>query len=53
MACLGSEAKGALVEGGNSATLLDFLHKSRLPVTVRLSAEEIDRQIIEEREAWE
>ena len=49
----GSEAKGAPTEGGNSASLLDFLHKSRLPATVRLSAEEIDRQILEEREAWE
>lgn len=38
---------------GNSATLLDFLKNNRLEPASRLSSEEIDLQIYEEREAWE
>ena len=39
-------------EEGNSGQLLDFLRNSRLSAATRLSQEEIDRQILEEREAW-
>jgi PHD/YefM family antitoxin component YafN of YafNO toxin-antitoxin module len=45
--------KGILVEKGNSGALLEFLHNNRLLTTDRLSIEEIDHQILEEREAWE
>ena len=38
---------------GNSAALLDFLKNNRLEPAARLSSEEIDLQICEEREAWE
>jgi hypothetical protein len=38
---------------GDSGVLLDFLRTSRLSSPSRLSAAEIDRQILEEREAWE
>jgi PHD/YefM family antitoxin component YafN of YafNO toxin-antitoxin module len=38
---------------GNSSVLLDFLNNNRIRAAVRLSPEEIDRQILEEREAWE
>ena len=38
---------------GNSSVLLDFLKKNRITAASRLSPEEIDRQIREEREAWE
>lgn len=37
---------------GSSAALLKFLEKNRLPAESRLTAEEIDAQIREEREAW-
>ncbi len=37
----------------NSAVLLEFLQKNRLAANIRLSPEEIDRQIREERESWE
>jgi len=40
-------------EGANSGALLEFLRNNRLPATIRLSAEEIDNQILDEREAWE
>lgn len=38
---------------GNSGTLLEFLRNNRLSAETRLMPEEIDRQIREEREAWE
>ncbi len=38
---------------GNSAALLDFLKNNRLEPASRLSSEEIDLQVCEEREAWE
>jgi PHD/YefM family antitoxin component YafN of YafNO toxin-antitoxin module len=38
---------------GNSSVLLDFLNNNRIAATSKLSAEEIDCQICEEREAWE
>lgn len=38
---------------GNSAVLLDFLKKNRIRTASRLSPDEIDQQILEEREAWE
>lgn len=38
---------------GNSTVLLDFLRKNRITAVSRLSPEEIDIQIREEREAWE
>ncbi|MDD2364777.1 MAG: hypothetical protein PHN84_01295 [Desulfuromonadaceae bacterium] len=38
---------------GNSSLLLDFLKKNRITAASRLSPEEIDNQIREEREAWE
>jgi PHD/YefM family antitoxin component YafN of YafNO toxin-antitoxin module len=37
----------------NSTSLLDFLTKNRLEAAVRLLPEEIERQIREEREAWD
>jgi PHD/YefM family antitoxin component YafN of YafNO toxin-antitoxin module len=40
-------------KAGNSSALLDFLKSNRIAVASRLSADEIDRQICEEREAWE
>lgn len=45
--------KGIPGEEGNSGALLEFLRKNRLSATTRLSPEEIDHQILEEREAWE
>lgn len=38
---------------GNSSLLLDFLRNNRITAASRLSPEEIDNQIREEREAWE
>ena len=38
---------------GNSSTLLDFLVNNRIAPASRLPAETIDRQILEEREAWD
>jgi len=38
---------------GNSSALLAFLNNNRIAAASRLSPEEIDRQIREEREAWE
>ena len=40
-------------KAGNSSALLDFLNNNRLAAATRLSPEEIDRQILEERAAWE
>jgi hypothetical protein len=40
-------------KAGNSSTLLDFLNNNRIAAVTRLSPEEIDRQILEERVAWE
>lgn len=40
-------------EAGNSSVLLDFLNNNRIAAATRLSPEEIDRQIREERAAWE
>lgn len=37
----------------NSSALLDFLNASRAVSSARLSQEEIDRQVREEREAWD
>lgn len=50
-----SEASSAAVgaSAGNSAALLDFLNNNRCAAVSRLSPEEIDDQIREEREAWE
>lgn len=38
---------------GNSSVLLDFLKRNRISAASKLSPEEIDCQIREEREAWE
>lgn len=38
---------------GASSVLLDFLRKNRITADLRLSPEEIETQICEEREAWE
>ena len=40
-------------KAGNSSALLDFLNNNRIDTASRLSPEEIDRQILDEREAWE
>lgn len=40
-------------DSGNSFALLEFLSNNRVAASSRLSPEEIDRQILEEREAWE
>ena len=40
-------------KAGNSAALLDFLKNNRIAAASRLSPEEINRQILEEREAWD
>ena len=40
-------------ERGSGAALLQFLQEHRLPAESRRSAEEIDAQIREEREAWD
>jgi PHD/YefM family antitoxin component YafN of YafNO toxin-antitoxin module len=45
--------KGMPGEEGNSGILLEFLRTNRLSGVSRLSLEEIDHQILEEREAWE
>jgi PHD/YefM family antitoxin component YafN of YafNO toxin-antitoxin module len=37
----------------NSSAVLDFLHNNRIAAASRLSSEEIDHQIFEEREAWD
>ena len=47
------EAMNTAANEGNSVALLDFLRKNHLPAALRMSPEEIDRQIIEEREAWD
>jgi hypothetical protein len=52
VSCLGLD-KGIAGDAGNSGVLLDFLRKSRLSAIARVSPEEIDRQILEERGAWE
>jgi PHD/YefM family antitoxin component YafN of YafNO toxin-antitoxin module len=38
---------------GNNSELLEFLSKNRIAAASRMSSEEIDSQIREEREAWE
>lgn len=38
---------------GNSSALLEFLNNNRIAAAARLSPEEIDIQIREEREAWD
>ena len=38
---------------GNSFALLDFLEKNRFVTASRLSQEQIDLQVQEEREAWD
>lgn len=38
---------------GDSAAVLQFLRANRLPDSVRLSAEEIDAQVDEGRQAWD
>ncbi len=38
---------------GNSSALLNFLNNNRIAAAARLSPEEIDCQIREEREAWD
>ncbi|MBF0132902.1 MAG: hypothetical protein HQL75_10000 [Magnetococcales bacterium] len=40
-------------EPGDSAELLRFLRGNRLPKEARMSAEEIDAQIVMEKEAWD
>ncbi|MSN26659.1 MAG: hypothetical protein GJV46_12415 [Geobacter sp.] len=40
-------------KAGNSSALLDFLNNNRIAASSRLSSEEIDQQILEEREAWD
>lgn len=40
-------------EPGDSAELLRFLRENRMPKEVRLSAEEIDAQVVMEREVWD
>jgi len=40
-------------ELGSGSALLQFLQAHHLPVEIRRSAEEIDSQIREEREAWD
>lgn len=47
------ESGNAASNEGNSDALLDFLRKNHLPAAMRMSPEEIDRQISEEREAWD
>ena len=47
------EVMNTAANEGNSVALLDFLRKNHLPAALRMSPEEIDRQIIEEREAWD
>lgn len=37
----------------NSTVLLDFLNNNRITAASRLTPDDIDRQIQEEREAWE
>jgi len=51
--CMGTESGEIHTEEGSSGALLEFLRMNRLPAAARLSPEDIDRQIIEEREAWE
>jgi hypothetical protein len=41
------------VTAGNSSALLNFLKNNRIAAASRLSPEEIDSQIREEREAWD
>ena len=45
--------QGGQGEEGNSRALLEFLSNNRLFAKNLLSPEEIDHQILEEREAWE
>ncbi len=45
--------KGGQGEDGNSRALLEFLNNNRLSAQNILSSEEIDHQILKEREAWE
>ena len=43
---------GESLDSGNGMALLHFLRENRLPPEARLSAAEIDAQIMAEREAW-
>ena len=47
------EKNGTAVSQGNAAHLLEFLHNNRLPESARLSAEEIEAQIEENRNSWD
>lgn len=47
------ESAKAQVGEGNVDELLAFLNANRLPKELRRSAEEIDAQIVEERNSWE
>jgi PHD/YefM family antitoxin component YafN of YafNO toxin-antitoxin module len=48
-------AQAAVTDGRveNSSAVLDFLNNNRIASASRLSAEEINHQILEEREAWD
>lgn len=47
------EGKGEKREGGNIKAILDFLRENRLPEGSRLTAEEIEAQIEENRNSWD
>ena len=51
--CMGPETNVVPSEDRNSDALLEFLRKNRLSAAASLSSGDIDRQILEEREAWE
>jgi PHD/YefM family antitoxin component YafN of YafNO toxin-antitoxin module len=46
-------AAASNAKAGNNSALLNFLNNNRIASASRLSPEEIDSQIREEREAWE
>ena len=47
------ETNGTAASRGNAAALLEFLRNHRLPESARLSAEEIEAQIEENRNSWD
>ncbi len=47
------ETNGTAARQGNAAAMLEFLRNHRLPESARLSAEEIEAQIEENRNSWD
>lgn len=49
----GDDGQDSLPAKGNPGAALAYLHATPLPLEARLSPEEIEAQILEERQAWD